>query len=362
MLRLLLPILALLPAGCSLLPEIATQPVVHNPFPQLSRVAVAPFFNLSNEPNVDGRQFALAYFNELQLVPGFEVMPVSQVERLLQDQRLPLNSPEDARRIAQALGADALVVGAITDYTPFYPPRCAIHVEWYAANPNFHPIPPGYGLPWGTPEEELIPASHIFEAEMALAKAQMKTQTPGYDPLPLDSRAPAPFREPELEPNAAEGGEGVPDASGRRPGGEIQLLAQSETSAATDPTATTGTTDAAEASGAIDAEATGIPDGWPDARGFIPPPPGPAPPPGEPSAAPVLVHTRTYNGHDTWFTERLAKYYLMRDDARFGGWQTYLERSDDFIRFCCHLHVEDMLASRGGAGETRVVWRWPAIR
>ena len=75
-----------------------------------------------------------------------------------------------------------------------------------------------------------------------------------------------------------------------------------------------------------------------------------------------MQHTRTYNGHDTEFTEALASYCFFRDDARFGGWQGYLERSDDFIRFCCHMHIWEMLSARGGAGETRVVWRWPSIR
>ena len=53
---------------------------------------------------------------------------------------------------------------------------------------------------------------------------------------------------------------------------------------------------------------------------------------------------------------------FFRDDARIGGWQSYLQRSDDFIRFCCHLHITEMLTARGGAGETRVVWRWPERR
>ncbi len=44
-------------------------------------MAIAPFLNLSTEPTLDGRQFALAYFNELQCVPGFEVVPVGIVER-----------------------------------------------------------------------------------------------------------------------------------------------------------------------------------------------------------------------------------------------------------------------------------------
>ena len=148
--------------GCSLLPEIAHQPTLHNPFPQLSKVAVAPFFNLSNEPTLDGRRVAVAYFNELQLVPGFEVVPVGVVEQAIMRHRIqfaPEDAAAEARRLAQLLGVDAVVVGAVTDYSPYYPPRCALQVEWYAANPCFHPIPPGYGLPWGTPEEEHIPGS-----------------------------------------------------------------------------------------------------------------------------------------------------------------------------------------------------------
>ncbi len=76
----------------------------------------------------------------------------------------------------------------------------------------------------------------------------------------------------------------------------------------------------------------------------------------------MLKHTKMYNGQDSSVTEALASYYFFQDDARFGGWQSYLQRSDDFIRFCCHLHIYEMLSARGGAGETRVVWRWPTDR
>ena len=72
-------------------------------------------------------------------------------------------NPGEARRLANILGVDAVVIGSVTDYTPYYPPRCGMRVEWYAANPGFHEIPPGYGLPWGTPEEEYIPAPLVFE-------------------------------------------------------------------------------------------------------------------------------------------------------------------------------------------------------
>ena len=54
---------------------------------------MAPFFNQSNEPTVDGRRIALAYFNELQLVPGFEVVPVEVVEKAMLDHRINMRGP-----------------------------------------------------------------------------------------------------------------------------------------------------------------------------------------------------------------------------------------------------------------------------
>ena len=90
------------------------------------------------------------------------------------DNQVDLSHPGEARRLANILGVDAVVIGSVTDYTPYYPPRCGMRVEWYAANSGFHEIPPGYGLPWGTPEEEYIPAPLVFESEFALAKAQLE--------------------------------------------------------------------------------------------------------------------------------------------------------------------------------------------
>ncbi|MBX7169015.1 MAG: hypothetical protein K1X74_21950 [Pirellulales bacterium] len=316
--RLLLAAILLLQAGCSFLPLPYRQPVVHNPFPQLTKVAVAPFFNLSTEASADGRMFALSYFNELQAIPGFEVIPIGVVEQVLQQHQLHLESPADARRLAQLLGADCVVVGAITDFSEYYPPRCGLQVEWYAANPCYHPIPPGYGLPWGSPEEDKIPKSFVFDAEHAKARAELAQQTPPYQPesaqIPLLKPAPA-------MPGPASEVEG-------------QMMAHLEP--VPDGVSTPGC--AAGAGGAH------------------------GPPPCQPSDEPVLRHTRIYHGHDSDFTNALVNYAAFRDDARFGGWQSYLQRKDDFIRFCCHLHITEMLSSRGGAEESRVVWRCTSDR
>jgi hypothetical protein len=127
------------------------------------------------------------------------------------------------------------------------------------------------------------------------------------------------------------------------------------------PADTPGNTAATVTTGAIVAGGA-LPPDWPDERGFIPPGPSPVRPQCITNDGPIMTHTRIYHGSDSEFTTALASYFEFRDDARFGGWQTYLQRSNDFIRFCCHMHISEMLSARGGAGETRVVWRWPESR
>jgi len=379
MLRIMIVLFSLFICGCNALPTITREPTLHNPFPQLSKVAVAQFFNDSSEKTIDMRQVASAYASELQLVPGFEVLPVGVVETAMREHRITLRGPDDARRLAQILGADALVVGVVTEYYPYYPPRLGLHVEWYAANPAFHPIPPGYGLPWGTTEEGDIPGELVLEAEMALAKAQLQTQTPPIESRatgeeaesPAGTLAPPPAAAPiPGEPPRPLGGT---EADGSDPTTPlVKETSFEEEIASADPSGEAGEvrSPAGIPPGSVFAQIAagrggpqiGIPENWPDPRGFVPPPPSPRPPTCWPSSAPVMRHVKMYKGNDPDFTEALAGYYEFRDDARFGGWQAYLERSGDFIPFCCRMHIWEMLGARGGAGETRVVWRWPTNR
>ena len=291
--------------------------MIHNPFPQLSKVAVAPFFNQSDEPTVDGRKFALAYFAELQAVPGFEVVPLGVVEEAIIEHQVDLSRPGEARRLANILGVDAVVIGSVTDYTPYYPPRCGMRVEWYAANSGFHEIPPGYGLPWGTPEEEYIPAPLVFESEFALAKAQLATQTPAcemhaarsarscrhnrpnrrrFQAAPLEhGRQPkdAGKNEPTLRRRNRHGdarqaaaakakcrGDSghVDQAIHEATGADEELPPGASTAGTPSPPLQSDPAAAADTTGAIGAHAT-LPPDWPDERGFIPPPPSPVRPP-----------------------------------------------------------------------------------
>jgi hypothetical protein len=380
--------LLLAQSGCSLvLPTVSYQPVIRNPFPQLSKVAVAPFFNQSDEPTVDGREIAIAYFTELQKVPGFEVVPVGVVEEAMIMHRVDLAGPGEARRLAQLLGVDAVVIGAVTDYTPYYPPRMGLRVEWYTANPGFHEIPAGYGLPWHTPEEEFIPDSLVYEAKMAYAKAQLANQSPDCNamttPLPAPAlNAPAQPTPPqehetyeleseeniEEEEVETEGSEALRASS--EPWNKLRLVQAEEELPPAKPVpaeASDESSPAGETSVSRDASVLGGTTAtteltWSDDSCFAPSLPQGERPPCLPHNGPVLLHTRLYRGTDPEVTEALKGYVYHRDDARFGGWEAYLQRSGDFVSFCCHMHISEMLSARGGSRKTRVLWRWQESR
>lgn len=170
-------------AGCEVLPVTRYKPTLHNPLPQLRNIAVVPFYNETGNRNIDGRRFAQCFANELQRVPGFNVISNNVVEKTMLVNNLHrFENVDDIRYLAQLLNVDGIVIGKVHQFSDHYPPKIKFETEWYAVNPYFHPIPAGRGLPWGTEHEMFIPDKVLLQAEMELAAAQLKTQTPQYEP------------------------------------------------------------------------------------------------------------------------------------------------------------------------------------
>ncbi len=166
-------------SGCEIMPVTRFKPVMQNPFPQLKTVAVLPFLNKTDNSNVNGSEIARLYAEELQKIPGFDVLAVRAVEEKMAESGFnTITNADDVRLLAKILGVEAVVIGRVNDYDCYYPPKLGLTVEWYAANPYFYPVPAGYGLPWGTTKEEEIPLPIVAEAERELARAQLATQTP----------------------------------------------------------------------------------------------------------------------------------------------------------------------------------------
>lgn len=325
--------------GCGLFPDVRHKPQTINPFPQISTIAVLPFFNQSQERTLSGQRVAEAYMHEMQSIRGFEVLPIGVIQGKLMEFSRPLASGQDFQAFAQFLGVDAVIVGSITDFQTYYPPRMTMKVSWYASNPGFHTIHPGYGLPWGTKQEKEIPRWVHLEAQRALAAEQLKTQTPMLEQADHPERASESLIMPE--DRRAAGFSFQHDSLAYLKGMEFSVSDSGEI---------------------LDIPDSGLPADWPDPSGFIPDPPAKKRPELIAQHEPIISHIASFNGSDEDFTEQLANYFYFRDDARHGGWQAYLQRSEDFIRFCCYLHLHETLISRGGQDKGRLIFRWPIDR
>lgn len=346
-------------SGCSCFPEVRDRDRIHNPFPQLKKVAIIPFFNQSENPNLDTELVTQKYYAALQSILGFEVMPVGVSRRLWMEHIMTNGEPrsgKDFQEFAKQIGVEALVVGSVTDFDTYYPPRMAMTVNWFAANEGFHPIPAGYGLPWGTDQEKHIPRRITREAEFELARSQLATQTPLTDDAAMT--APEQIPPSRVSPASAQATLPLPPEEVPLPGGDLanRPLAGIDGQVQLDDPSLVVPPMVME-----DLDLP-LPATWPDPTDLIPDPPLPVQPVAIANHRPVLSHTRMYQGDDPYFTDRLSDHVESGDDARPGGWQGYLRRSEDFIHFCCHLHITEMLESRGGRDQSDLILRWPLSR
>jgi hypothetical protein len=466
-------------AGCEIMPVTRYKPTLHNPFVgEMRTVAVVPFYNYTDNPNVNGQEFANFFALELQKIPGFKVVANKVVEETMLAHDLhKFESVDDIRYLAQLLKVDAVVIGKIHGFSMNYPPYAKFETDWYSVNPYLHPIPIGYGLPWGTEYEKFIPDRIVMLSEMELAEQQIKTQTPKFEPIlpkkkneddeeselipPRESRREETIRlmaatipnnmqtesidesaltdlavhRQELMMSrhlAATGVPYVPDATPvtdrekrdalfrldaehplRNGPWESETAQENQlpwSSQSPYPLYQQGLSSPGGYEGnyagfpppkGLPAEQLsqygwvaqpvtpltpmqplmpgmpvegqygmvmgepdrfpGLPTDWPDPRGLIPEGPRPERPVRkEKNNGPIISWTNVYNGNDSEFMQALQDYdFLFRDDKRIGGKQTILTNRNEFIAFCCRLHIWEIYSARGGAGPAeKVVRAW----
>jgi hypothetical protein len=68
-----------------------------------------------------------------------------------------------------------------------------------------------------------------------------------------------------------------------------------------------------------------------------------------------MSYTRFFDGADRQLIQALKGYYYMKGDTRSGGWEAYLHRSDDFLRFASNMLVVEMLTLHGAPLKTEKV-------
>ncbi len=113
------------------------QPVsIVNPKLGPMTVAVAPAVNLSGSMDFDPNRFADLMASELGYAEGISVIPVSRVLGILAAHGTDrVESPSHALELVELLGADAILVFAVTEYDPYDPPSIGIAAQLYGTRP-----------------------------------------------------------------------------------------------------------------------------------------------------------------------------------------------------------------------------------
>ncbi len=123
--------LAVFAAGCQYLgadkPEKLTAP-----YGERQVWAVAPLRNESGSLYADGLKTADQLAQRLETVIGVDTLPVNRVLAAMRAQEMSeVTSADDVSQLRDVLGVDAMVIGSITAYDPYDPPKLGLIIELY---------------------------------------------------------------------------------------------------------------------------------------------------------------------------------------------------------------------------------------
>ncbi len=140
-------------------------------------LVVAPVLNLSGSQDFDPLKVTDLLASEFLSFEGIVVVPVNlALAELERRGKYSVETPEDARALAVALGADATIVTAITEYSPYPPPVVGMIMQWYsagteAAHSTIDPVSasravssPEYGLSEASPLGPRWQVQRVFNA------------------------------------------------------------------------------------------------------------------------------------------------------------------------------------------------------
>jgi len=127
--KLMLLVLLLGLSGCA---GRDTDDQVRPPYKARQVWAVAPLHNESGSLQVDGARLADHLTRQLEQTDGIDMLSVNRVLAVMHALQIEVVAdPIDAARLAHALDADGLIVGTITGFDPYDPPKLGLAIELY---------------------------------------------------------------------------------------------------------------------------------------------------------------------------------------------------------------------------------------
>jgi hypothetical protein len=334
---------------CTALVGCAHHPRVQNPFPGVFRIAVAPLNDKSGGAGgLDTEQLTRLFASELQKVPTFEVVPVTEVQQVLGSSVVETNQPYLAFALARAVHAQAVIVGDVVEYSSYYPPRLGLHCELYAmvvgepevVTQTIEPellddrdLPPGSRPGRAVPLiNRILGCEHGRRPERceACGRRRRRARSDQHADENSSNRIRAvslqAYTPSEIPPGGVRSADGINESTTP----DMERDARRERLPATE---------ADLRAGRVSAHQIAV-------RTLETP---------EPVVEPWVVrHTRIFDGTNAGLVTKLRGYHFFTVDARGGDWQGYLQRSEDFQRFACNRMIFEMLDAAGG--------RWTALR
>ena len=106
---------------------------IEAPYAERQVWAIAPLRNESGSRHADGLQMADQLTRAFEQVEGIDTLPLNRVLEAMDALKMTrIASREDAIHLREALGVDALVVGSVTHYDAYDPPKIGLALDLYA--------------------------------------------------------------------------------------------------------------------------------------------------------------------------------------------------------------------------------------
>lgn len=99
--------------------------------------AVVPLGNESGVSTVDTFMVSDAVVNKIDEARGLACLPLNRTIAAMRSRNMSaVRSPADARLIANLLGVDGLIVGSVTSYDPYNPPKLGLKLALFSREPD----------------------------------------------------------------------------------------------------------------------------------------------------------------------------------------------------------------------------------
>lgn len=105
------------------------------PYDESQLWAVAPFFNESGTTRVETFRISDLFVEQIQQVQGLDALPLNRVIGAMRQLDLErIETPADAGTLMRTLGVDGLLVGTVTSYDPYPPPKLGLAIVLFKSD------------------------------------------------------------------------------------------------------------------------------------------------------------------------------------------------------------------------------------